>query len=70
MYLTLKKNRRKRPGYLERGDKEFMKCEECSFCKNDDSIKEFVCSIEPDLPVVFKDAENNCEKANPIIKNK
>lgn len=24
MYLTLKKNRRKRPGYLEKGDKEFM----------------------------------------------
>lgn len=40
MYLTLKKNRRKRPGYLEKGDKEFMKCEECSFCKYDDSIKD------------------------------
>lgn len=47
-----------------------MKCEECNFCKYDNSIKEFVCSIESDFPVVFKDVEINCEKANPIVKNK
>lgn len=47
-----------------------MKCEECSFCKYDNSIKEYVCSIESDLPVVFKEVEINCEKVNPIIKNK
>lgn len=47
-----------------------MKCEECIFCKYDNSIEEFVCSIEPELPVVFKGVENNCKKANPIIKNK
>jgi len=46
-----------------------MKCEECSFYKYDNSIKEFVCSTEPDLPVVFKDVEINCEKANPTVKN-
>lgn len=34
-----------------------MKCEECKFCKYDNSIKEFVCSIEPDLPVVARDAK-------------
>lgn len=47
-----------------------MKCEECIFCKYDNSIEEFVCSIEPDLPLVLKGVENNCKKANPIIKNK
>lgn len=47
-----------------------MKCEECSYCKYDNSIKEFVCSIEPDLPVVFKDVEINCKKSNPIVINK
>lgn len=47
-----------------------MKCEECSFCKYDNSIKEYVCSIESELPVVFKEVEINCEKVNPIIKNK
>ena len=26
-----------------------MKCEECKFCKYDNLIKEFVCSIEPDF---------------------
>ena len=47
-----------------------MKCEECTYCKYDNSIKEFVCSIEPDLPVVFKDVEINCKRSNPIVKNK
>ena len=46
-----------------------MKCEECKFCKYDNSIKEFVCSIEPDLPVVDRDAKNNCKKAIAIVKN-
>ena len=46
-----------------------MKCEECKFCKYDNSIKEFVCSIEPDLPVVDRDAKNNCKKAIVIVKN-
>lgn len=47
-----------------------MKCEECIFCKYEHSIKEFVCTIAPDLSVVFKSVENNCKKANPIVKNK
>lgn len=46
-----------------------MKCEECKFCKYDNSIKEFVCSIEPDLPVVSRDAKNNCKKAVAIVKD-
>lgn len=46
-----------------------MKCEECKFCKYDNSIKEFVCSIEPDLPVVDRDAKNNCKKAIAIVKD-
>lgn len=46
-----------------------MKCEECKFCKYDNSIKEFVCSIEPDLPVVARDAKNNCKKAIAIVKD-
>lgn len=46
-----------------------MKCEECKFCKYDNSIKEFVCSIEPDLPVVARDAKNNCKKAVAIVKD-
>lgn len=44
-----------------------MKCEECEFCKYDNSIKEFVCSIKPDLPVVSKDSENNCKKEIPRL---
>ena len=51
-----------------------MKCGECRFCKYDNSIKEFVCTIEhdlePDFPVVFKSVEHNCKKAKPIVKNK
>ena len=45
-----------------------MKCEECTYCKYDNSIKEFVCSIEPDLPVVLKmskliaKVQSNCQK--------
>lgn len=46
-----------------------MKCEECKFCKCDNSIKEFVCSIEPDLPVIARDAKNNCKKAVAIVKD-
>lgn len=46
-----------------------MKCEECKFCKYDNSIKEFVWSIEPDLPVVARDAKNNCKKAIAIVKD-
>ena len=46
-----------------------MKCEECKFCKYDNSIKEFVCSIEPDLPVVARDAKNNCKKAIAVVKD-
>jgi len=47
-----------------------MKCGECEFCKYDDSIEEFVCSIEPDLPIVLPDADNNCKKASPIVETK
>ena len=46
-----------------------MKCEECKFCEYDNSIKEFVCSIEPDLPVVARDAKNNCKKAIAVVKD-
>lgn len=35
-----------------------MKCEECK-----------VCSIEPALPVVARDAKNNCKKAVAIVKD-
>lgn len=39
-----------------------MKCGECTFCKYDSAIKEYVCSIDLDLPVVFKNAETSCAK--------
>ena len=34
-----------------------MKCGDCSFCKYDNSIKEFVCSIGSESSVVFVDHE-------------
>ena len=46
-----------------------MTCGECRFCKYDESIEEFVCSIEPDLPIVSKGSDISCKKAKIIVKN-